>query len=149
MTAPARTPGGSNLLKIGTLASSVAVMLLIALAGCGTGRQNTLDLAQFNGEWEGQFARTLGDNRCPNSARFFAVVRDGIMRGEIRRSTDASVVADRFEAYIELDGALIAIARPGGDEMVIRGQFRGDSFNGEAKSTACTNRVRLSRKTGA
>lgn len=135
--------------RIGTLAYAAVTVLVLVLSGCGAGRQNTVDLAQFNGDWEGQFARTLGDNRCPNSARFFAVVRDGIVKGEIRRSTDSSAVADRFEAYIDLDATLIAIARPGGDEMVIRGQFRGDSFNGEAKSTACTNRVRLTRKSGA
>ncbi len=118
-----------------------AAALLAEVSAC-TVRPPT-DIAQLNGIWEGRAVRSRGDISCPAVVPYRMQIKDGAVAGEIFHYRTPGLVIETFDAYIETDGEMIALARPFGDDTTIRGYFRGGVFSGETNSESCTNRISL------
>lgn len=127
----------------------------IALTGCvqiqsaSTSNLSPQEIASLSGVWEGRASLTLGETYCPRFYSMTLRVSKGSAEGEMVDQATPNAPRTAFTTFVDYEGSLSTLARPGGRETNIRGVFARSGFAGDAKNKDCSYNVRLTRKAGA
>ncbi|MBI3451760.1 MAG: hypothetical protein HY057_02805 [Rhodospirillales bacterium] len=143
---PIRSRRPGHVAPIPRILKLTLIFFALVLASCAKPLLPPGGIAALDGIWRGEAVRRVGLPDCPTVTPYVMTVREGAVTGEIRQARNPDVVIDRFQAFIEYDGALYARARPGGEDIDIFGRFLANRFEGETKSRSCTNRITLTRQ---
>jgi hypothetical protein len=127
------------------------LLAVLSLAACDPRLtyESNLSLREVQtlaGVWEGQSGITWSDdNDCPRFYVWAFRVANGNVEGDVVDRATPNAPRAKFTTFLDYDGSMTATARAGGRDTLIRGAFQRDSFVGEAKSKACSYRLRLRR----
>ncbi len=103
------------------------------------------EIQSLAGTWEGQSALKSGKKECPAHYLLTFRVANGNVEGDLVDKDTPNAPRSRFTTFLDYDGGMTVLARPGGRDTNIRGAFQRDIFVGETKSEQCTYTVRLRR----
>lgn len=128
--------------------------LAILLTGCDprllpTSNLSPREIQSLAGTWAGRSSLSSGDKDCPPHYLWTLRVGGGNVDGEVVNAETPRAPATKFSTFLDYDGTVRALARPGGADTTIQGTFLRESFAGESKSDRCTYRVRLQRTAGS
>jgi hypothetical protein len=134
-----------------TRAFFTGLLVVLSLAACDPrvtyeSKLSPREIQTLAGRWEGQSGLTRSDDKdCPQFYVWAFQVANGNIEGDVVDRATPNAPHARFTAFLDYDGSMTATARPGGRDTLVRGAFQRDSFVGEAKSQACSYRLRLRR----
>ena len=128
----------------------MALVAAASLAGCDPRfnyetNLSPRDIQTLTGTWEGQSSLSLGEKECPTSYLWSLRVANGNVAGSLVDKETPNAPPTRFTTFLDYDGSMTALVRPGGWDTTVRGTFQRDSLAGETKSKACNHRMRLRR----
>lgn len=104
------------------------------------------EIQALTGTWEGQSALHRENERgCPGFYLWSLRVANGNVEGSLVDRETPNAPRSRFTTFLDYDGSMTVLARPGGRDTLVRGAFQRDLFVGEAKSPTCTYLLRLKR----
>ncbi len=103
------------------------------------------ELQALTGTWEGQSALSKGDKACPAHYLWFLRVANGNVDGSLVDKETPNAPRTRFTTFLDYDGSMTALVRPGGWDATVRGTFQRDVFIGESTGPSCNHRMRLRR----
>ena len=104
------------------------------------------EIQALRGTWEGQSALSRSDERdCPEFYVWVFRVAGGNVEGDLVDRATPNAPHTRFTTFLDYDGSITVLARPGGRDMTVRGAFQRESFVGEAKARTCSYLLRLRR----
>ncbi|MGQ0663886.1 MAG: hypothetical protein ACT4P2_09915 [Pseudomonadota bacterium] len=124
---------------------TASLALALAAAACAPALPPGA-IAAFDGVWEGRASLFTVSENCVRSTPYVMTVRNGVVSGEIRSPRDPEAISARFEAAIQSDGTIYSLARPGGQDVAIRGRFSGDRFEGMTRLKDCQSLLSLKRR---
>lgn len=135
-------------------AVSFVILAAALLAACDprltpTSNLSPRDIQTLAGAWEGRGTLLSGNSECPSSYAWTLRVGGGNVDGEIVDEATPRAPPSRFTTFLDYDGTLRALARPGGRDTAISGTFYRDSFSGQAKNPQCSYVLRLRRMAGS
>lgn len=104
------------------------------------------EIQNLAGTWEGPSGLTREDERgCPTFYVWVLRVANGNVEGDLVDRETPNAPHSRFTTFLDYDGTITTVARPGGRDLMVRGAFQRDRFVGEAKGKACSYILRLRR----
>ena len=107
------------------------------------------EIQALSGTLEGRSSLSSGEKDCPPYYLWTLRVGGGNVDGEIVNAETPRAPVTKFSTFLDYDGTLRALARPGGTDTTIQGTFHRDSFSGESKTARCAYNVRLRRTAGS
>lgn len=129
----------------------IGLLAILSLSACDPRFTYELNLSareiqSLAGRWEGQSGIAWSDDKdCPQFYVWTFRVANGNVEGDVVDRATPNAPHTKFTTFLDYDGSIAATARPGGRDTLVRGAFQRDSFVGEAKSKACSYRLRLRR----
>jgi len=119
------------------------------LSGC-LGAGTPLPVTDLDGAYSGELLRTLNSREaCPIRRQIRITIRAGEMRGEVVNAEGADRSVERFAAFLEGSGAVVAPIRVGNLVFSLEGRLDGRTFRGEARHDYCTMSVFARRSDSA
>lgn len=130
--------------------SACLAVAAMALAACDPRLLRPSDLSAreiqtLAGVWEGRSSLSSGEKDCPAGYLWKLRVGSGNVDGELVDEATPRAPPAKFSTFLDYDGTLRALVRPGGADTTISGTFYRDSFSGDSRSTRCAYIVRLRR----
>jgi hypothetical protein len=126
-----------------------AILFLVgfgSLAACeGSSQLPAGGLSGLDGTYRGTAALVYGSSDCPELTPYALTVQAGKVAGEIYDSRNPTVVKIRFQTELDAAGTIGTRIFVGGDEVVLKGAFRGDRVLGSVETSDCSNRLTLRR----
>lgn len=103
------------------------------------------EIQALAGVWEGRGTLRSGDADCPSVYLWTLRVGGGNVEGEAVDADRPHASPSRFTTFIDYDGTVRALARPGGRDTAVTGTFYRDRFAGDARNASCSYVLRLTR----
>lgn len=97
------------------------------------------------GVWQGRSSLSFGDKECTSGHLWTLRVTGGNVEGELVDELTPRAPPSKFTTFLDYDGSMRALVRPGGQDMTVRGAFNRDNFAGDSKSKDCAYLLRLRR----